>query len=83
MDPVITDSPSPSRVTTGPLPGSRKVYVLGALHPDLRVPMREIALTPTLSGRGAEQRSRASAPADRSEARRARRPSATRAAARW
>jgi len=31
------------------LPNSRKVYVPGTLHPDLRVPMREIALSPTKS----------------------------------
>src|SRR5262249_8552668 len=29
------------------LPNSRKVYVPGALHPELRVPMREISLSPT------------------------------------
>src|SRR5687768_11940484 len=34
-------------ITTGPLPGSRKVY-LG----ELRVPMREIRQTPTLHGHG-------------------------------
>ncbi|MCY3024642.1 MAG: phosphomethylpyrimidine synthase ThiC, partial [Planctomycetota bacterium] len=34
----------------GPLPASRKVYVAGVLHPDIRVPMREIALSPTLAG---------------------------------
>jgi len=56
MDPVTSDPSSPSRVTTGPLPGSRKAHVPGTLHPELRVAMREIALTPTLSGRGAEQR---------------------------
>src|SRR6185503_16974890 len=56
MDPVTRDPSSPTRVTTGPLPGSRKVYVPGAVHPNLQVPMREIALSPTLSGRGAEQR---------------------------
>ena len=31
----------------GPLPASCKVYKPGALHKDMRVPMREIALTPT------------------------------------
>jgi phosphomethylpyrimidine synthase len=31
-------------VTTGPLPQSRKVHVPGSLHPEIRVPMREIAL---------------------------------------
>jgi phosphomethylpyrimidine synthase len=30
-----------------PLPNSRKVYVSGQLHPDLRVPFREISLAPT------------------------------------
>jgi len=30
-----------------PLPNSRKVYVAGKLHVDLRVPFREIALAPT------------------------------------
>src|SRR6266852_4614278 len=29
------------------LPNSRKVYVAGKLHPDLRVPFREISLAPT------------------------------------
>ena len=32
------------RVTTGPLPQSRKVHVPGSLHPHIRVPMREIRL---------------------------------------
>ncbi len=31
-------------VTTGPLPASRKVYKPGTLHPEIRVPMREIAV---------------------------------------
>jgi phosphomethylpyrimidine synthase len=30
-----------------PLPNSRKVYVPGSLHPDIRVPFREISLAPT------------------------------------
>ena len=34
-------------VTQGPLPASRKVYKPGSMHPDIRVPMREIALHPT------------------------------------
>src|SRR4051794_442183 len=34
-------------ITTGPLPGSRKIYVPGSIHQFLRVPMREIAQTPT------------------------------------
>ncbi|OWY11904.1 phosphomethylpyrimidine synthase ThiC [Thioclava sp. F34-6] len=38
--------PNP-KITTGPLPASRKIYVEGALHEGLRVPMREIAVHPT------------------------------------
>ncbi|MCI0548280.1 MAG: phosphomethylpyrimidine synthase ThiC [Candidatus Rokubacteria bacterium] len=34
-------------ITTGPLPASRKVYVPGRLHPELRVPLREIDLSPS------------------------------------
>src|SRR5687768_12121602 len=33
------------KVTTGPISGSRKVYASQPGHPDLRVPLREIALT--------------------------------------
>jgi len=36
-----------SAITCGPLPASRKVYLPGVLYPFLRVPMREIAQTPT------------------------------------
>jgi len=36
-----------SAITCGSLPASRKVYLPGAIYPDLRVPMREIAQTPT------------------------------------
>ncbi|MGF1544531.1 MAG: phosphomethylpyrimidine synthase ThiC [Parvularculaceae bacterium] len=34
-------------VTTGPLPASRKVYVAGERHAEIRVPIREIDLHPT------------------------------------
>ncbi len=34
------------------LPASRKIYVPGTIHPDLRVPMREIELSPTNSHTG-------------------------------
>ncbi|HYE49708.1 MAG TPA: phosphomethylpyrimidine synthase ThiC, partial [Azospirillaceae bacterium] len=37
-------TPENFRVTTGPLPSSRKVHVGGALHPGIRVAMREIDL---------------------------------------
>ncbi|MDZ4868324.1 MAG: phosphomethylpyrimidine synthase ThiC [Alphaproteobacteria bacterium] len=35
------------QVTTGSIPGSRKIYVAGERHPDLRVPFREVALHPS------------------------------------
>jgi phosphomethylpyrimidine synthase len=34
------------------LPKSKRVYVAGKIHPDIRVPMREIELTPTKSFNG-------------------------------
>ncbi len=43
-----------SRAVTGPLPGSRKIYVEGS-RPDLRVPMRSVAQAPTASADGLEQ----------------------------
>ena len=33
--------------STDSLPNSRRVYTEGCIHPELRVPMREIALAPT------------------------------------
>jgi phosphomethylpyrimidine synthase len=38
--------------STDPLPNSRKVYAAGKMHPDIRVPLREITLTPTKSFKG-------------------------------
>ncbi|HMP82816.1 MAG TPA: phosphomethylpyrimidine synthase, partial [Verrucomicrobiota bacterium] len=35
------------------LPASRKIYVEGTIHPDVRVPMREIEVSPTKSYTGA------------------------------
>ncbi|MEC4679734.1 MAG: phosphomethylpyrimidine synthase ThiC [Nitrospirota bacterium] len=52
--PSITDhtaTPS-STLTTEPFPASHKVYVTGS-HPSIRVPMREISLTPTKGPNGA------------------------------
>ena len=43
--------PSTARLTTTPFAASRKVHVDGAL-PGVRVPMREISLTPTHSANG-------------------------------
>ncbi len=44
-------APSTARLTTTPFPASRKVYVTGT-HPGVRVPMREVSLTPTRSTNG-------------------------------
>ena len=35
-----------------PLPNSSRVYVPGKIHPDVRVPFREIKLSPTKSFNG-------------------------------
>ncbi len=35
------------KVSAGPLPASRKIYVAGTVAPDIRVPMREISLHPS------------------------------------
>ncbi|MCP5519321.1 MAG: phosphomethylpyrimidine synthase ThiC [Verrucomicrobiales bacterium] len=49
---MIADQKSIAPASRDPLPKSRRVYVAGRQHPDLRVPMREIELSPTrtLSG---------------------------------
>ena len=44
-------TPASTPITTQPLPASRKVFVTGA-NPGVRVPMREISLTPTKSMNG-------------------------------
>jgi phosphomethylpyrimidine synthase len=46
---LVMDARNDSKpeITTRPLPASRKVYKPGELHPELRVPMREIAVHPT------------------------------------
>src|ERR1041384_3498602 len=43
--PVTTADLVIPKVTTGPLPASRKVYVSPEVAPDLRVPLREIILS--------------------------------------
>ena len=35
-----------------PLPNSTRVYIPGVIHPDIRVPMRQIEVTPTKSYTG-------------------------------
>ncbi len=44
---INTTPPELPKVTTGALPASRKVWKAGTLHPEIRVPMREIALHPS------------------------------------
>ncbi|MHC4391907.1 MAG: hypothetical protein ACYS22_11415, partial [Planctomycetota bacterium] len=44
-DAVLKETVDP-KVTTGPIPGSKRIYVEGS-RPDVRVPMREIELAPT------------------------------------
>ena len=36
---------APESVTTGPIIGSRKIYVVAPEHPEMRVPFREVVLT--------------------------------------
>jgi len=43
--PISPKDVSPPKVTTGPLPGSRKVYSAPDAHPDVKVPFRDIALS--------------------------------------
>ncbi|MGI4946340.1 MAG: phosphomethylpyrimidine synthase ThiC [Janthinobacterium lividum] len=43
----MTYQQKPSAVTTGPIMGSRKIYSSPAGHPDIHVPLREIALDPS------------------------------------
>ena len=40
----VIRKPDTASVTTGPLPASRKIFVEGQIHTDVRVPMREISL---------------------------------------
>ena len=43
---IQTTPPAPT-VTTGPLPASKKIFQAGIAFPDIRVPMRAIAVHPT------------------------------------
>jgi phosphomethylpyrimidine synthase len=40
--------PQEGQITRKPFPNSKKVYVPGEIHPDIRVAMREISLSPTI-----------------------------------
>src|ERR1043165_6163337 len=37
-----------AKISSGPLSASKKIYVKGTRYPQIRVPMREIALSPTI-----------------------------------
>jgi phosphomethylpyrimidine synthase len=41
-----------SAITRTPFPRSQKIYVPGTLFPDVRVPMREVTLSPTRTAKG-------------------------------
>jgi phosphomethylpyrimidine synthase len=49
---LTVDAAALAGITQGPLPASQKVYLQGTLHPDVRVPVREISQTPTRLGHG-------------------------------
>jgi phosphomethylpyrimidine synthase len=44
---VSANPENPLNPVSVPLPNSRKAYVVGELHPNIRVPFREISLAPT------------------------------------
>jgi phosphomethylpyrimidine synthase len=44
---VVSQTDNAKRSSDAPSPNSKKVYVPGKLHPDIRVPFREISLAPT------------------------------------
>jgi phosphomethylpyrimidine synthase len=47
LSPTLTAKGTEPHVTTGPFPASRKVFVAGSRHPDIRVAQREIDLEPS------------------------------------
>jgi phosphomethylpyrimidine synthase len=53
---LTVDPAALAGITTGPLPGSRKAYRHGTLHPEVRVPVREISQTPTRHAHGPDGR---------------------------
>src|SRR3974390_1922825 len=36
-----------NKITCSPFPNSKKIYVSGKMHPEIKIPMREISLTET------------------------------------
>ncbi|HZA14117.1 MAG TPA: phosphomethylpyrimidine synthase ThiC [Myxococcaceae bacterium] len=53
-NPLRVSAEALAAITRGPIPGSRKVYAAGRLHPDVRVPLREIGQSPTRLAAGGE-----------------------------
>jgi phosphomethylpyrimidine synthase len=51
---VLSNTAQVDSASVAPLPGSRKIYVEGS-RPDIRVPMREIAVTDTQTASGPEK----------------------------
>jgi len=50
----LSETASVDEISTAPFTGSKKIYIEGS-RPDLRVPMREILLDPTLSQDGSKE----------------------------
>ncbi len=59
---LTVDAAALAGITHGPLPASRKGYLQGTLHPDVRVPVREISQTPTRLGHGPDAKETANPP---------------------
>jgi phosphomethylpyrimidine synthase len=51
-DQTLSDRPSNPVSSESDFPNSRRVYIGGSLHPAIRVPMREISLSPTKAFNG-------------------------------
>ncbi len=47
--------PENSIISTTPFPNSKKIYVNGNIHKDIKVPMRQITLSPTKTASGQEK----------------------------
>jgi len=50
----VNGAPKPGADESRSFPASQKTYVNGALYPDLRVPFREVSLSPTHTAKGEE-----------------------------
>src|SRR5438067_2037889 len=57
-----TNGPEESKAKDTCLPNSKKIYISGKLHPDVRVPFREISLSPTKSISGPIESSAGASP---------------------